>query len=107
MVRNASLGTYKTEVKADSRRGIIVTYDGLDIVSANDERVILNHNGRMTRGVFNRLNEASRQYQLCYRVERYAGGWVVRYRGESHKFGRSGRVRLKGRNYYGRNRKGA
>ena len=72
------LGTHKTMVYPMDNF-INVRYHNTDVVSFNDEEFILRTGGWYTKTTKDRMNQASNQFGLGYRVFQKTFEWFVEY----------------------------
>jgi len=75
------LGTHKTMVYP-SNDFINVKYHNTDVVSFNDNEFILRTGGWFTKTTKDRMNQASNQYGLGYRVFQKNFAWYVDYQNQ-------------------------
>lgn len=79
------IGTHKTTVYGDGEM-VKVKYHTTDVVSFDNEKIILNTGGWFTNTTKKRMNQASEQFNLGYNVFQKAGEWFVYYKDELVKF---------------------
>lgn len=79
------VGSHKTTV---SRRDgwMVVTYHETDVISWNDMLVRLDSGGFLTSTTKARINQASNQFDLGFRVYQDKGRWFVSCKGETFPF---------------------
>ena len=76
-----------TATTISTREGTtFVTYHSTDVVSFNREEIILNTGGWFTATTKTRMNQASNQFDLGYRVFQDKGRWFVDFLGSCIKF---------------------
>jgi hypothetical protein len=79
------VGKYETKITSDS--GITkVRYFGTCVVWVNEKVIELNTGGYFTVSTKRRMNQASVQFNLGYRVFSHKGEWYVNYRGKCLSF---------------------
>jgi len=65
---------------------ITVIYQETPIVTFDDNEVILDCGGWRTRSTQSRMNWASEEYALAYRIRRKGREWFVDYQGTTYPF---------------------
>ena len=80
------IGGWKTNVYTDDNGYKCVKYHDTDVVKFNDDYIILNHNGWVTDTTKKRMNQASDEYDLGFRVSQRKGQWYVDYAGFTHEW---------------------
>lgn len=85
MASQSKLGTHKTTVYSDGNY-ICVKYHETDVVKFNDFEIILNSGGWYTDTTKTRMNQASNQYRLGYKVFQKDFDWFVDYNGTTIPF---------------------
>ena len=85
MAQQYRLGTHKTYIRTQNRT-TKVRYHYTDVVSFSPSLITLNTGGWFTNTTKTRMNQASRQYNLGYRVQQIRGRWIVHYRGRKIPF---------------------
>ena len=76
---------WETTVHTENGNTIVVYYETA-VVTFNDEEIILNTGGWWTRSTQDRMNWASKHFDLGYRIQRQGKVWHVTYQGEQHDF---------------------
>jgi hypothetical protein len=85
MPQTSKLGTVATKVRTEN--GVtVIRYHQTDVVTVDATHIWLNANGWRTATTKNRMNQASNQFNLGYRVYQKAGEWFVTYQGETLPF---------------------
>lgn len=85
MAQQMKLGHVATEV-ADSHGFTRVVYHATEVVKFNRDKVVLRNGGHFTSTTKTRMNQASNQFSLGYRVYAVKGVWYVRFRGKELPF---------------------
>lgn len=89
-VRNMSesnqLGTYKTSIRRNKGGQTKVVYYKTAVVTFTDDQIWLDTGGWWTRTTRVRMNQASRQFQLGYRVYEKGSKWYIAFGNKSHDF---------------------
>tara|TARA_R110002020_G_scaffold467856_5_gene691720 strand:- start:270 stop:710 length:441 start_codon:yes stop_codon:yes gene_type:complete len=80
------IGGWKTNVYTDDNGYKCVKYHDTDVVKFNADYIILNHNGWVTDTTKKRMNQASDEYDLGFRVSQRKGQWYVDYAGFTHEW---------------------
>jgi hypothetical protein len=81
------IGSHKTSVFTDSADGFTkVIYWNTAVVSFNNSRIKLDSGGYETLTTKTRMNQASRQFNLDFRVFQKDFDWFVEYRGKVFNF---------------------
>tara|TARA_R100001443_G_scaffold31038_1_gene45010 strand:- start:20646 stop:21086 length:441 start_codon:yes stop_codon:yes gene_type:complete len=80
------IGGWKTNVYTDDNGYKCVKYHDTDVVKFNNDYIILNHNGWCTHTTKKRMNQASDEYNLGFRVSQSKGQWYVDYNGFTHEW---------------------
>ena len=83
---------YQTTVHTENGNTIVVYYETA-VVIFNDEEIILNTGGWWTRSTQGRMNWASKQFDLGYRIQRQGKVFHVTYQDEKHGYDTE-RIRL-------------
>ena len=83
---------WETTVHAEKGNTIVVYYETA-VVTFNDGEIILNTGGWWTRSTQDRMNWASKQYDLGYRIQRQGKVFHVTYQDETCGFDTE-RIRL-------------
>lgn len=85
MARMSQIGKVATTVK--TREGkTYVTYHSTDVVIFDNEKITLCTGGWETPTTCTRMNQASNQFDLGYKVYQKAGDWFVSYNGTIYPF---------------------
>lgn len=63
-----------------------VRYHVTDVVLFNEHRIVLNSGGYRTNTTKTRMNQASNQFGLGYRVYQKRGEWFISYKGETLEY---------------------
>jgi hypothetical protein len=85
MSRNDTVGTHRTTVT--QREGVlIVTYHATAVVVASPSIIRLDTGGYFTRTTKVRMNQASVQFDLGYKVYQNRGSWFVDTNGTTIPF---------------------
>lgn len=85
MARQNRVGKLHTTITTEF--GMVrVTYHSTIVVSFNPEMIILNTGGYFTATTKTRMNQASNQFDLGFKVFQRAGQWYATFKGEEHKF---------------------
>ena len=85
MGQMSSVCRNNTKVKQTDQE-LRVTLHNTDVVSATPEKIVLNTGGWFTVTTKARMNQASCQYGLGYRVNQNNGVWAVQYKGQTYQF---------------------
>ena len=64
----------------------VVRLYSTDVVMFNKDRIILNTGGHFTATTKQRMNQASREFDLGFKVYQQMFVWTVVYRGREYKF---------------------
>ncbi len=80
------IGGWKTNVYTDDNGYKCVKYHDTDVVKFNADYIILNHNRWVTDTTKKRMNQASNEYDLGFRVSQRKGQWYVDYNGFTHEW---------------------
>lgn len=80
MARQDTLGTVATNVRTENGK-TCVRYHATDVVTFDAETITLNSGGWSTQTTKNRMNQASRQFGLCYNVYQKDFSWFVYWQG--------------------------
>ena len=85
MAQTQTIGTHKTTVSTDN--GVTsVVYHSTPVVKFNHLEIILDSGGWETNTTKNRMNQASNQFNLGYRVYQKDFEWFVEYYGQTIEF---------------------
>jgi len=85
MPRMNKIGSTATSIRTESGY-TRVKYHSTDVVEFNDKKIILNNGGRRTVTTKNRMNQASNQFGLGYRVCQKDHEWYVSFKGSEIDF---------------------
>lgn len=80
------IGTHKTHVLVDRDSVTRVVYHETPVVSFNESSIRLNTGGWWTRTTKVRMNQASQEFELDFRVFQKKEKWFVDYQNETHPF---------------------
>jgi hypothetical protein len=81
------VGKTATKVVHSEDGAIIVTYHATNVVTRGiDGTITLDTGGWFTKTTKERMNQASDQFQLGYKVWQERGAWFVRYGGNGYPF---------------------
>ena len=86
MAQLSQVGRGATTIHTTKEGQTQVIYHSTPVVSFNRKLIILNHGGWMTSTTKNRMNQASNQFGLGYRVFQKAFDWYVGFNGETIPF---------------------
>ena len=79
------IGSHKTSVFTED--GITrIVYHNTAVVKFNNDEIILNSDGWNTVTTKTRMNQASNQFDLGYRVYQKNFDWFVEHNGKTHEF---------------------
>jgi hypothetical protein len=78
------LSGYKTRVLSDEDNVTRVFFHETPVVSFNERSIALNTGGWWTRTTKARMNQASQEFGLGFRVLQKQNKWLVEYQGETH-----------------------
>jgi len=76
MSQQHTVGSHATTISTTDRTTAI-KYQNTDVVTFNSDTITLNSDGWLTMTTKLRMNQASNQYNLGYRVHQRAGEWLV------------------------------
>ncbi len=85
MANMYKIGTTATTIRTENGYTII-RYHQTDVVKFNQDEVILNTGGWWTATTKARMNQASNQFDLGFRVYQHNYKWFVDYKGDSIPF---------------------
>lgn len=94
MGQTHTVGKHATTVSTGDDGKTRVTYHATDVVVFDADTIVLDTGGWFTVTTKLRMNQASSQLGLGYRVYQRDGLWYVDYHGITHNFGHSERVEL-------------
>lgn len=80
MAQQHKVGAHKTLIYTDDEGYVCVKYHSTDVVKYNNDYIILNTGGYNTNTTKTRMNQASYQFNLGYRVYQKDWEWYVEYR---------------------------
>ncbi len=86
MGQQQRVGKTATTIRANKQGEIEVIYHSTAVVTFNNETITLDNGGWTTNTTKARMNQASNQFKLGYRVYSLDYQWYVDYREESHPF---------------------
>ena len=86
MAQTHSIGRRSTTVATMEDGTTHVTFHTTVVVAFNHRTIVLNHGGWMTATTRTRMNQASNQFQLGYRVFQKDRDWFIEYQGKVHDF---------------------
>ena len=85
MAQKDKIGTHKTKVFTEN--GVtFVKYHDTKVVSFTEDTIYLNNGGFLTNTTKTRMNQASNQFNLGYRVYQKNFDWFVEHNGKTHEF---------------------
>jgi hypothetical protein len=79
------VGTHETSIYT-SNGYICVKYHNTEVVRFNHERIVLNSNGWSTHTTKVRMNQASNQYGLGYKVYQRDYDWYIDFKGQTIEY---------------------
>ena len=85
MSRQWKLGKTATNIKTGNGKTII-RYHWTDVVSFDQNEIVLDHGNWKTNTTKTRMNQAANQYGLEYSVYQEDFSWFVSYRGKVYPF---------------------
>jgi len=85
MAQTKTIGHHATSIHTDNDM-IIVTYHNTEVVKFNSSTIILNTGGYYTYTTKTRMNQASNQYNLGYRVFQKNFDWFIQYHNKTILF---------------------
>ena len=80
------IGAHKTSVFTDDDNFTKVIYHSTCVVSFNRNIIVLNTGGWYSCTTKKRMNQASEQFNLGYRVTKRKGIWYALYKGQELEF---------------------
>lgn len=80
------LGTHKTRVLQSPEGSTQVVFHQTPVVTFDAHRIALNTGGWRTRSSKVRMNQASQEFGLGFRVYQKQGAWFVKCDGQVHAF---------------------
>lgn len=97
MTKLNKVGNYATTISNDGVH-TIVTYHATQVVKFNDKEIILNTGGWRSKTTKSRMNQASNQFNLGYKVWQECGEWYVMWAGGLTQTMLSNSIRLERKN---------
>jgi hypothetical protein len=85
MAQTNQIGTHKTSVFTENGYTCVV-YHSTAVVKFNDREIILNTGGYQTATTKMRMNQASNQFDLGFRVFQKKHQWYIEYKGNIKYF---------------------
>lgn len=85
MAQQDKVGKTATVIGKDDD-AMYVQYHQTKVVTWDDKKIILDTGGYETAATKSRMNQASNQFNLGYRVYQEKGNWFVTYRGDTYEF---------------------
>ena len=85
MAQQDKVGTHQTKVGTEGRE-TFVKYWNTKVVSFTEDTISLNNGGFLTNTTKTRMNQASNQFDLGYRVYQKNFDWFVEHNGKTHEF---------------------
>ncbi len=79
MAQNKKIGSHKTDLFSDKNGLMHVKYHKTNVVSFNDQYIILNNDGFLTKTTKLRMNQASNQFNLGFSVYQNDFQWYVKF----------------------------
>jgi len=79
MASNQKVGSHKTTIFTDDSGFINVVYHSTPVVKFNDQKIILDTGGWYSNTTKLRMNQASNQFNLGYRVFQKKGKWFISF----------------------------
>jgi hypothetical protein len=76
---------HQTTVHTDKGKTVVVYYKTA-VVTFNDKEIILNTGGWWTSSTQDRMNWASKNFDLNYRIQRKGKAWYVNYQDKQQAF---------------------
>ena len=86
MARTDKVGSHKTSKGTNGQGQRTIRYYDTDVVAWDDKVIILKNDGFTTKTTKLRMNQASEEHGLGYRVWQKDFKWYVEYEGETHEF---------------------
>ena len=85
MAQKDKIGTHKTKVFTEN--GVtFVKYHDTKVVSFTEDTIYLNNGGFLTNTTKTRMNQASNQFDLGFRVYQKNFDWFVEHNGKTYEF---------------------
>jgi hypothetical protein len=81
-----AVGDYQTKIQADASGKTQVIFYQTPVVTFDDQMIQLNTGGWWTRSTKVRMNQASQEFGLGYRVFQKKGEWFVAYQDNIRPF---------------------
>ena len=88
MARMEKVGSVATVVKVTENH-TAVRYHNTDVVMFDSENIVLDNGGYLTLTTTTRMNQASNEFNLGYKVRRKLGEMIVTFKGVDYPFTRS------------------
>ena len=85
MAQQDKVGTHQTKVGTEGRE-IFVKYWNTKVVSFTEDTIYLNNGGFLTNTTKTRMNQASNQFDLGFRVYQKNFDWFVEHNGKTYEF---------------------
>ena len=89
MSENQVISSYKTIVRCTEDNRIEVVFHKTTVVKVDEKEILLDTGDWWTRTTKSRMNQASQQFNLEYRVFAKKDTWYVEYQGKQHEFAES------------------
>ncbi len=86
MARTDKVGSHKTSKGTNDQGQRTIRYHNTDVVAWDHKVIILKNDGFTTRTTKLRMNQASQEFGLGYRVWQKDFNWYVDYEGETLEF---------------------
>ncbi len=86
MAQQLKVGAHKTRIYTDSAGYVCVVYHSTAVVRFNNDYIILDTGGYFSNTTKLRMNQASNQYHLGYKVYQSKHEWYVDYCGNTYHF---------------------
>jgi len=93
------LKSYKTTVFEDRFGFTNIIYHSTSVVAFNDNEIILDTGGWYTKTTKERMNEASRTFNLGFSVYQKNYQWFIDYQGQTIPFDNSVKTLTRGEQY--------
>lgn len=86
MARQDKIGSHQTTTYRNEHGEICVQYHGTKVVVFNEQHIILDNGGCKTATTKTRMNQASGQFKLGFKVYQKHGDWFCDYKGGTIPF---------------------
>ena len=86
MSKESIANKYKTTVHTNENGENVVTYYETDIVRYNDAQIFLDTGTHKSRTTKSRMNMASQEFDLGYRIYQKGEHWYIAYQNQVHYF---------------------